>query len=168
MMSTTAASGGSAGGPLGPWADGFAGWLSAQGYTPETIAGYLGWLSGWLAGQGLAAGALTEARAARFAASMRAAGHPKITPGLLAIMLCYLREAGAVPVEGASPSTGTPRQQLLAAYGPRAGCSRAWPARRGCGPAHRGPVRCSGHSGTPSPSARWSAGTRTAPTSMPA
>src|SRR6266571_1666702 len=117
MMSTTAASGGSAVGPLGPWADGFAGWLSAQGYTPETIAGYLGWLSGWLAGQGLAAGALTEARAARFAASMRAAGHPKITPGRLATMLCYLREAGAVPAEPASASSGTPRQLLLAAYG---------------------------------------------------
>ena len=120
MMSATAASGGSsAAGPLRPWAGGFAEWLSAQGFTPETIVGYLrwlGWLSDWLAGQGLAAGALTEARAGRFAASMREAGHPKITPGRLATMLCYLREAGAVPAEPVSPSSATQRQQLLAAY----------------------------------------------------
>ncbi|HLQ53202.1 MAG TPA: tyrosine-type recombinase/integrase [Streptosporangiaceae bacterium] len=83
------------------------------------IVGYLrwlGWLSDWLAGQGLAAGALNEARAGRFAASMREAGHPKITPGRRATMLCYLREAGAIPAEPASPSSATQRQQLLAAY----------------------------------------------------
>ena len=42
---------GRAGGPLGPWAPGFAEWLGSRGYAPETVAGYLrwlGWLSGWL------------------------------------------------------------------------------------------------------------------------
>ncbi len=106
-------------GPLEPWAGGFASWLSGQGYAEETVAGYLrwlGWLSRWLAGQGLAGDALTGAMAGQFAASMRAAGHPKITSGRLATMLCYLREAGAVPEERTSPSSATPRQQLLAAY----------------------------------------------------
>jgi len=106
-------------GPLEPWAGGFADWLFGQGYTPETVAGYLrwlGWLSGWLAGQSLAVDALTRAMAEQFGASMRAAGHPKVTWGRLATMLCYLREAGAVPVERTSPSDATPRQQLLTAY----------------------------------------------------
>jgi integrase/recombinase XerD len=106
-------------GPLEPWAGGFADWLSGQGYTPETVVGYLrwlGWLSGWLAGQGLAVDALAGAMAGQFAASMRADGHPKVTWGRLATMLCYLREAGAVPVERTSPSDATPQQQLLAAY----------------------------------------------------
>ncbi len=93
-------------GPLGPWAPGFAEWLGGRGFAPETVAGYLrwlGWLSGWLAGRGLAADALTGVLAAQFAASMRAAGHPKITPGRLVTMLGYLREAGAVPPEDARP-----------------------------------------------------------------
>jgi len=83
------------------------------------VAGYLrwlGWLSGWLAGRGLAADALTGALAAQFAASMRAAGHPEITPGRLATMLGYLREAGAVPPEDACPPEVTPRGRVLAGY----------------------------------------------------
>jgi len=108
-----------AGGPLEPWAPGFAEWLRSRGYAPETVAGYLrwlGWLSGWLAERGLAADALTGVLAAQFAASMRAAGHPKITPGRLATMLSYLREAGAVPPERARPPGVTPRERVLAAY----------------------------------------------------
>src|SRR5271157_4098824 len=111
---------GRAEGPLGPWAPGFAEWLGGRGFAPETVAGYLrwlGWLSGWLAGQGLAADALTGALAAQFAASMRAAGHPKITPGRLATMLGYLREAGAVPPEDACcPPEVTPCERVLAGY----------------------------------------------------
>ena len=106
-------------GPLGPWAPGFAEWLGGRGYAPETVAGYLrwlGWLSGWLAGRGLAADALTGALAGQFAASMRAAGHPKITPGRLATMLGYLRRAGAVPPEDACPPEVTPRGRVLAGY----------------------------------------------------
>src|SRR6266571_5158376 len=110
---------GQAGGQLAPWAPGFAEWLSSRGYAPETVAGYLrwlDWLGGWLAGRGLAADALTGALAAQFAASMRAAGHPKITPGRLATMLGYLRAAGAVPPEDPCPSEVTPRERVLAAY----------------------------------------------------
>ena len=106
-------------GPLGPWAPGFAEWLGARGFAPETVAGYLrwlGWLSGWLAGRDLAADALTGALAEQFAASMRAAGHPKITPGRLAAMLGYLRRAGAVPPEDACPPEVTPRGRVLAGY----------------------------------------------------
>src|SRR5260370_33833834 len=104
---------------LGPWAPGFAEWLSSRGYAPETVAGYLrwlDWLGGWLAGRGLAADALTGALAAQFAASMRAAGHPKITPGRLATMLGYLRAARAGPPEDPCPSEVTPRERVLAAY----------------------------------------------------
>ena len=121
---------GRAGGPLGPWAPGFAEWLGSRGYAPETVAGYLrwlGWLSGWLAERGLAADALTGVLAAQFAASMRAAGHPKITPGRLATMLSYLCEAGAVPPERARPPGVTPRERVLAAY-------REYMARRDLAP----------------------------------
>jgi integrase len=110
---------GRAEGTLGPWAPGFAEWLRSRGYAPETVAGYLrwlDWLSGWLAGRGLAADALTGALAAQFAASMRAAGHPKITPGRLATMLGYLREAGAVPPEDPCLPEVTPRERVLAGY----------------------------------------------------
>ena len=103
-----------------------------SGYAPETVAGYLrwlGWLSGWLAGRGLAADALTGVLAAQFAASMRAAGHPKITPGRLATMLGYLREAGAVPPESASPPCGHAPERLLAAY-------QEYMASAGPGPGH--------------------------------
>jgi integrase/recombinase XerD len=110
---------GRAGGPLGPWVPGFAAWLRSRGYAPETVAGYLrwlGWLSGWLAGRGLAADALTGVLAAQFAGSMCAAGHPKITPGRLATMLGFLREAGAVPPEDACLPEVTPRERVLAGY----------------------------------------------------
>src|SRR6266542_5300880 len=119
MSTTPVVVAGRAGGPLAPWVPGFAEWLGGRGFAPETVAGYLrwlGWMSRWLAGQGLAGDALTGAMAGQCAASMRAAGHPKITSGRLATMLCYLREAGAVPEERTSPSSATPRQQLLAAY----------------------------------------------------
>lgn len=126
------------GGPTASWGRGlpdsrngwFAEWLVSRGYAAGTVAGYLrwlGWLGGWLAGRGLAADALTGALAAEFAASMRAAGHPKITAGRLATMLGYLREAGAVPPEDPCPSEVTPRERVLAAY-------REHMARRGLAP----------------------------------
>ena len=129
-MSTPVVVAGRAEGPLGPWAPGFAEWLGGRGFAPETVAGYLrwlGWLSGWLAERGLAADSLTGVLAAQFAASMRAAGHPKITPGRLATMLGYLREAGAVPPERARPPEVTPRERVLAAY-------REYMARRDLAP----------------------------------
>src|SRR5712671_1534261 len=48
--------------------------------------------------------------------AMRAAGHPKITPGRLVTMLGYLREAGAVPQGDACPPEVTPRERVLAGY----------------------------------------------------
>jgi hypothetical protein len=119
MSTTPVVVAGRVDGVLGPWAPGFEEWLVSRGYAAETVAGYLrwlGWLGGWLAGRGLAADALTGALAAQFAASMRAAGHPKITAGRLATMLGYLREAGAVPPEDPCPSAVTPRERVLAAY----------------------------------------------------
>ena len=98
MSTTPVVVAGRAEGLLGPWAPGFAEWLGGRGFAPETVAGYLrwlGWLSGWLAGRGLAADALTGALAGQFAASMRAAGPPKLTPGRLATMLGSRRDAGA-------------------------------------------------------------------------
>jgi len=119
MSTTPVVVAGRAGGPLAPWVPGFAEWLGGRGFAPETVAGYLrwlGWLSRWLAGRGLAGDALTGALAAQFAASMRAAGHPKITSGRLATMLGYLREAGAVPPEDACPPEVTPCERVLAGY----------------------------------------------------
>ena len=93
--------------------------LGGRGFAPETVAGYLrwlGWLSGWLAGRGLAADALTGVLAAQFAGSMRSGWRLKITPGRWATMLGYLREAGAVPPEDACPPEVTPCERVLAGY----------------------------------------------------
>src|SRR6266700_3961115 len=57
MSTTPVVVAGRAGGPLAPWVPGFAEWLGGRGFAPETVAGYLrwlGWLSRWLAGRGLA------------------------------------------------------------------------------------------------------------------
>ena len=106
-------------GPLQRWADGFADWLAGQGFAPDTVGGHLrwlGWLSCWLAGEGLDRGAVTEAVAERFAADMRAAGHPKITAGRLARMLSYLRGTGAIPDADPAAAPTAERDQVLAGY----------------------------------------------------
>jgi integrase len=58
---------------------------------------------------------------------MRAAGHPKITPGRLAAMLGCLREAGAVPPGDRCPPEVTPCERVLAGY-------REYMARRDLAP----------------------------------
>jgi integrase/recombinase XerD len=103
--------------PLAQCADGFADWLAGQGFTSETVRGYLrwlGWLSGWLAARALDGRAVTDSVAAAFAADMRAAGHSKITAGRLARMLAYLRSAGVVPEAVPAPLAG--RQRMLAEF----------------------------------------------------
>jgi hypothetical protein len=67
----------SVGGPLGPYAAGFAEWLISQGYALSTVGHQLGmvdWLSRWLAGEGIAADALSEVVALRFRAGCTGIG----------------------------------------------------------------------------------------------
>jgi integrase/recombinase XerD len=120
MMAGTAGRQERAAGLLGPWAGGFSLWLNAQGFAPGTVDTYvrwLGWLSIWLEARGLGVAAVSGPVAEEFAAEMRAAGHPKITAGRLAVIMCYLRGAGVIPAgEESDPAAGGPRHQLLAAY----------------------------------------------------
>src|SRR5947209_2425963 len=161
VMSATAASGGSsAAGPLRPWAGGFAEWLSAQGFTPETIVGYLrwlGWLSDWLAGQGLAAGALTEARAGRFAAVLRAAEARFLSRGGVvadrlrrprhslpgAVRHCALPRA--CPPRRRSPGSGSAGSRHIGCRRRRR--AREIPAHAGCGTLDSGPEPARGPPG---------------------
>jgi integrase/recombinase XerD len=106
-------------GPLGPWAEGFAVWLADRGYTSATAADQMrrmGWLSDWLADQGLTGDAVSGSMVVQFAALMRATGHPGVTPGRMAAMLTYLRAAGTVPPAITSSADPTTRQQQLASY----------------------------------------------------
>ena len=65
-------------GPLAPYAAGFAGWLVGQDYGMSSVSHHrrlLGWLSRWMAEEGLAADGLSEVVIHRFRAG-KTAGWP--------------------------------------------------------------------------------------------
>jgi site-specific recombinase XerD len=114
-------------GPLAPYAAGFELWLRSRSYSPSAAADRLyqfDQLSRWLERAGLGAGELTDARAAEFAASRRAAGLVSwASLQSVALPLAYLRELGAVPVAVPVIVQG-PLEQLLADYGRYLLCER--------------------------------------------
>jgi len=95
-------------GPLAPFASGFAEELARLGFTTNSACQQLGLaahLSRWMAGEGLAAGALDEVIIERFCSARRAAGYTnQLTPRALAHLLGYLRARGVVaPVRVPGP-----------------------------------------------------------------
>jgi len=89
-------------GPLEPYALGFAAELSRVGYSRDSAAFQLrlmAHVSGWLAGEGLAASALTPVRVSAFSAARRAAGFPThLSVKALGPLLGYLHGIGVAPV----------------------------------------------------------------------
>jgi site-specific recombinase XerD len=106
-------------GPLASFATGFESWLRSRGYSPSAVAGRLSQLdqlSRWLESEGLAAGELTEERAAEFARSRGEAGLVTWTSRKSAMLLLgYLREFGLVP--SAETVAQSPLERLLVDYG---------------------------------------------------
>ena len=107
-------------GPLAPYAAGFESWLRSRSYSSSAAANrlcQLDQLSRWLEREGLAAGELSDARAAEFASSRREAGLVTWTsPQSVALPLEYLREIGVMPTPAATVASG-PLEELLADYG---------------------------------------------------
>ena len=88
-------------GPLAPHADGFRASLDAQGFSPWSQMFYLHLLadlSRWLGRHGLDASGLTDANASAFRRDRRSRGRARFrgTQGL-ALLLSFLRDAGAAP-----------------------------------------------------------------------
>jgi integrase/recombinase XerD len=94
-------------GPLVPFAAGFDAELARLGYTPAGTRRKLeaaAHLSHWLAGRGLAVGAVGAETIGEFAAARRAAGYTsQLTGQSLAWMLDYLCSLGVVPAAPAAP-----------------------------------------------------------------
>ena len=93
-------------GPLAPHADGFRAALDAQGFSPWSQMFYLHLLadvSRWLGRHGLDASGLTDANAAAFRQDRRSRGRARFR-GMqgLALLLSFLRNAGAVPPPAAA------------------------------------------------------------------
>jgi hypothetical protein len=106
------------GGPLAVFAGGFEEKLVGLGYRPGGVATQLGLmrqLDRWLAGAGLAAGDLTEARVEQFLAACRNRGQRRVpTLAGARALLAYLIELGVI--DGSSPPVVSARDQLLADY----------------------------------------------------
>jgi integrase/recombinase XerD len=97
-------------GPLAPHADGFRALLDAQGFSPWSQMFYLHLLadiSRWLDAQGLDASGLTDANASAFRQDRRSRGVARFR-GIqgLALLLSYLRDAGAAPLPAAAAPGG--------------------------------------------------------------
>lgn len=130
-------------GPLAPYVRGFRAELAGQGYGPDSVARQLrlmAQLSSWLGAQALGVAALMPQQVERFVVERRAAGYRgRLSPGAMAPLLDYLRQAGASPLLS-PPVVLTPLEQLLVAYsgylaGERALAERSvyaylWVARR--------------------------------------
>jgi site-specific recombinase XerD len=104
-------------GLLGPQVEGHRAWLTARGYTPDTVRNMLkdlGQVGVWASAEGLEPAELDEARMATFLAACHAAGRRRVL-GVRGMqpLLRYLRDAGVVPI--AEPSSAT-LAQLLAQY----------------------------------------------------
>ena len=104
-------------GLLGPYVEGYQGWLLDLGYTPDTVRNMLkelGQVGCWLASVGLSIGDLDESRVVEFRAARRLSGYRRV-PGTRALspLLRYLREIGATPA--ALPSVA-PLDEFLRRY----------------------------------------------------
>src|SRR5260370_30912201 len=89
-------------GPLAPYAAGFAEWLIGQGYAMSSVSHHLGLtgrLSRWLAGEDLAADALSEGMMHRFRAGQGAGGPRATACGVGA-------DAGVFPPRGGGSAAG--------------------------------------------------------------
>jgi integrase/recombinase XerD len=106
-------------GPLGPFAAGFVGELSRQGFKPETVGRHValvGGLSSWLAAEGVAVSGLSSEVAERFCAARRAAGHSnRVTIKALNPLLGYLRGLG-VASPASTPTPVGPVEELLSSF----------------------------------------------------
>lgn len=104
-------------GLLGPYVEGYQGWLLDLGYTPDTARNMLkelGQVGCWLASEGLTTDDLDEVRVLEFRAFRRQAGYRRAPgPRALVPLLRYLREVGATPEP--LPSTA-PLDVLLRRY----------------------------------------------------
>lgn len=107
------------GGPLEPFADGFAAELARQGYTPNSARlqmGLVAHLSRWLAAEGQGVAALGGVAIEAFLVARRDAGYTSHLSGkALAPLLAYLRALGALPAVPVAPAVG-PVEVLLACY----------------------------------------------------
>jgi integrase/recombinase XerD len=93
-------------GPLAPHADGFRAALAAQGFSPWSQMFYLHLLadvSRWLGRHGLDTSGLTDANASAFQQDRRSRGRARFR-GMrgLALLLSFLRDAGAAPPPAAA------------------------------------------------------------------
>ncbi|MCA1680194.1 MAG: site-specific integrase [Actinobacteria bacterium] len=106
-------------GPLEPFAAGFAGELSRQGFKPVPACQQLrlfAYLSDWLRAEGLGPEALSSGVAQRFCDARRAAGHQsRVTVRALGLLLGYLRGLGVAPAAG-MPAPDGPVEELLWRY----------------------------------------------------
>ena len=106
-------------GPLGPFAAGFVGELSRQGFKPETVGRHVALvagLSGFLAAEGVAVSGLSSEVAERFCAARRAAGHSnRVTIKALDPLLGYLRGLGVAP-PASTPTCVGPVEELPSSF----------------------------------------------------
>jgi integrase/recombinase XerD len=106
-------------GPLGSYAQGFAGELARLGYRSGPAQKQLRLatqLSGWLADAGRGAADLDAPAIERYLAARRAAGYGEyVTLRALAPLLGYLRRLGVAPLPEA-PVPRTPAEELLDGY----------------------------------------------------
>ena len=107
-------------GPLAPYAEGFASWLTSRAYSRWAAADRLyqfDQFSRWLAGECLGVGDLSDEHAERFAQARHARGVVSwSSPHSAALPLQYLRQLGAVPPPAPVCPVG-PLENLLADYG---------------------------------------------------
>jgi site-specific recombinase XerD len=105
-------------GRLGPFVEGYRVWLSAAGYTPQTVRAMLkdlGSLGRWMDAEGVEVGALTIAAIESFLADRRAAGARRVpTVRALRSMQTYLRDVGVMVVE--LPPCSSDVEVLLGEY----------------------------------------------------
>jgi site-specific recombinase XerD len=106
-------------GPLEPFAVGFAGELSVQGYRGQGIGHQLrlvAHLSGWLAEENLEVASLTGATVGRFLVARRAAGYKQwLSQRALEPLLVYLRALGQAPLPSVPRPEG-PVEELLCRF----------------------------------------------------
>ena len=107
-------------GPLEPFVAGFAGELSRQGYTSNSVRPQiqlLAHLSRWLAREELDAAGLTPPVAKAFLAARQAAGYGRFcSPKALVPLLSYLRGLGEAPAPAPAPVPVTAVERLLERY----------------------------------------------------
>jgi site-specific recombinase XerD len=106
------------GGPLAPFADGYAAELARLGFTANSVVTHLalmGQLSRWMSGANLAVEELTVARVEEFFDTRRAGGQRRVpTARTLAPLFCHLSAYGVLPPLPVGPTS--PLEALLERY----------------------------------------------------